>query len=109
MVGRDGRSAAAMTAPARATPPATRQPPARLWRNAPTAAVARPWAGTSCPAWRRVWAATRAPPTDPLAASAARVGRLAGMVARRRVEYREAATLPITATPSAAPNRRVAS
>ena len=59
------------------------------------------------PAWRRWPAATAAPPTDPRAAVTAAGGRPGGSSAVSLLAYREAATLPITATPRVPPNSRV--
>ncbi len=90
----------ATRAPAAATAPATRQPPAKLCRNARIAASFRRDPSWVNPAWLAFWAAMTAPPADPLAAVMARAGSPAGSAAASRLVYREAATLPMTATPS---------
>src|SRR5262249_1889060 len=77
--------------------------------NASLAAALSWWEGPASPACWRFWAATRAPPTGPSAALTACAGRWRGIFWSRRLEYSEAATLPVTATPRAAPKSRVAS
>jgi hypothetical protein len=75
--------------------------------NASTDALWRARAGPGSPAWLRCWAATAAPPTDPRALVRTWAGRPGGSSAASRLVYRDAATLPITATPRVPPNSRV--
>src|SRR5439155_18886861 len=107
-LGREGRRAAAKTAPARATLPATRRLPCRLCTNAPVAAALRLFARPES-ACGRLCATTSAPPTELRAASTASWDRPGGRSAPSWLRYSEEAMLPITATPRAAPKRRVAS
>src|SRR5437870_3617869 len=107
-LGREGRRAAARTAPARAMLPATRRLPCRLCTNAPVAAALRLFARPES-ACGRLCATTSAPPTELRAASTASWDRPGGRSAPSWLRYSEEAMLPITATPRAAPKRRVAS
>ena len=61
------------------------------------------------PSFESSWEAMMAPPTEPLAAVTARAGSAGARVAASRLEYSDAATLPMMATPSVPPKSRVAS
>src|SRR2546421_5023177 len=106
-VGWAGSRTAAVIAPAMATPAATRQPALKPPKNACDAAWWRLPARLAWPVAAKRPATASAAPAESWAARARCAGRADGSAAVSRLMYMDAYTLPMIATPSVLPSRRV--